>query len=392
MIRKTLHVLYLAAIAVVVPMFALGQQPIQQVERGSMISNSFRSNAIRYPDSMGRVGMVWSASDVDCGLHRNAVTGRLYTSFMDGYAHNDPDLARALGSMRMNLNNNEFIFGPQVKADSNDLRGTECKFNFYDSTTTVTGKFDFLPNFPQKTVEMEFAGAWKETHRKREARTDLVGRFDLGCIPKKAWEKLADKAKITTAMNKDVDWQDETFLEGLAEFLDPNGKKTAKNLPTLRKELVEADVYYRIEAPAKIPSSLLLSGLNFYYDVELNSLWYSGEVGLLAINGIPINKLTTNNCKLEYVMAPKRPNGIAVSDTLRIYLEFDELNWVFFECFDDVVRTISSDIDGYNAILEASNPKKKGFRFKKIERYEVEEMLSSFLDRHIWRTGRLPQN
>ena len=117
MIRKTLHVLYLAAIAVVVPMFALGQQPIQQVDRGSMISNSFRSNAIRYPDSMGRVGMAWSASDVDCGLHRNAVTGRLYTSFMDGYAHDDLDLARALGSMRMNLNKNEFIFGPQVKAD-----------------------------------------------------------------------------------------------------------------------------------------------------------------------------------------------------------------------------------------------------------------------------------
>jgi hypothetical protein len=388
--RKTLNVLYLAAIAVIVQVNCFAQQPLPKVERGSSIAGSFRSNAIRKPDSIARIGMNWSAGDVDCGLHRNAQTNRLYTSFMDGYVQDDLDLARALGSMRVGLNNDEFIFGPQKKADSNDLRGTECRFNLYDSTTTVTGKFNFLPNFPEKTIEMEFAGAWRETHRKGRARTDLVGRFDLGCIPKKAWEKLADKARITTALNENVDWQDQTFLEGLAEFLDPNDKKTAKNLATLRKELVEADVYYRIEAPAKIPSSLLLSSIEFYYDEELNSLWYSGEVGLLAINGISVNKLTNNNSKLEYVMAPRRPDGIAVSDTLRMYLEFDELNWVFFECFDDVVRTISSDIDGFNAVLEASNPKKKGFRFKKIEKYEMLEMQNSFVNRYIFRLGRLP--
>lgn len=390
--RKTLNVLYLAAIAVIVQVNAFAQQPIPMEDRGSSIPGSFRSNAIQKPDSMGRVGMAWSASDVDCGLHRNAQTNRLYTSFMDGYVQNDPDLARAFGSMRMDLNNDEFIFGPQVKEDSNDLRGTECKFNFYDSTTTVTGKFDFLPHFPQKTVDMELAGAWRETHRKHETRTDLVGRFDLGCIPKRAWEKLADKARVATAMNHDIDWQDETFLEGLAEFLDPDDKKTAKNLATLRKELVETDVYYRIETPEKIPSSLLLSGLKFYYDEELNSIWYYGEVGLLAINGISINKLTTNNSKLEYVMASKRPDGMMVSDTLRIYLEFDDLNWVFFECFDDLVRTISSDIDGYNAVLEASNPRKKGFRFEKIEEQEMEKVMTSFIHRHIWRTGRPRQN
>ncbi|MEY3442130.1 MAG: hypothetical protein RLZZ519_411 [Bacteroidota bacterium] len=365
--RKTLNVLYWTAIAVVVPIVAFGQQPIQQVDRGSKISNSFRSNAIRKPDSMARVGAAWPGIDADCGLHRNAITGRLYTSFMDGYVQNDLDVARAIGSMSLNSDNNEYRFGPKKEVGNTDRRGTECSFNFYDSTTTIKGRFDFRPNFQPKTAEMEFAGVWKDVNPKPWVTAELMGRFELACIPGKAWEKLVDKALITTALNHSVDWENETLLAGLSEFLDPDPEKSPKNMQAFRKELDEdSSLYHRIQGHAKIPASLLLSGLQFNYDEELNSLWYYGEVGLLAINGISINKLTSNNSKLEYVMVPHGPNQRYVSDTLRIYLEFDDLNWVFFEFYDDVVRTISSDVDGYNAILESSRHKKSGFRFKMI--------------------------
>ena len=92
-----------------------------------------------------------------------------------------------------------------------------------------------------------------------------------------------------------------------------------------------------------------------------------GEVGIIGINTIPINKMSSTNTKIEYNIGRYTPAGVRYPDTLRMYIELDEANWIYFQYADNVLNTISSDLDGYNAVLRAAIEKRKkneGYRFE----------------------------
>ena len=57
----------------------------------------------------------------------------------------------------------------------------------------------------------------------------------------------------------------------------------------------------------------------------------------------------------------------------------------------DALYTVSSDIDGYNAVLRAEKEKRKkndGYRFEISDENAKEEYLNKFVNKYIWRTGR----
>jgi hypothetical protein len=326
------------------------------------------------------------------GLHfikRNRV---YYSTFLGlKKAVEDADVALAEGGLTFDRATGEFRIGPKKKLTGQEYRGTTSSLDDKNNIITTVGKLKLPYNFAKSTIEMELAGKWRDDVDKKDVTSDLIGNFIFNCIPKEAWTKLSDKAKVVTAINTTIDWNAQAFREGLAEFLDPKETQEDKNMKEFIAQVEKSLTYNDIKPAKVVPGSLLLSGIGFRFDRELKSLWYSGEIGVLGINQEPINKLTTSNSKIEYTKGKITPTGVTNVDTLRIYLEFGEYDWVYFELSGDALYTISSDVDGYNAVLRAEREKRKkneGYRFELSDEAAKDEYLTKFVNKYIWRTGR----
>ncbi|HEX2900456.1 MAG TPA: hypothetical protein VHS96_12115, partial [Bacteroidia bacterium] len=326
------------------------------------------------------------------GLDYMKRTRTFYSSFL-GLRKNvdDIDVARATGGLTFDRNTDEFKIGPKAKLTGKEYRGTTSSLDDKNDVVTTVGMLKIPYNFAKNTIEMSLAGKWRDDRAQKEITSELIGNFNFSCISKEAWAKLYAKAQVVTAINNTVDWNGQFFREGLAEFLDPNLEREDKNMQVFLDQVQKSLSYNDIKPSKLIAGSLLLSGIQFRFDREFKSLWYSGEVGILGINQEPVNKVTTSNSKIEYARGKYTPAGITLPDTLRMYLEFDEANWVFYEFYGDVLYTISSDIDGYNAVLRAEKEKRKkndGYRFELSDDEAKQTYLTKFVNKYIWRVGR----
>lgn len=326
------------------------------------------------------------------GLHyikRNRV---FYSTFLGNKKNlDDVDVALATGGLTFDRTSGEFRIGPEAKLTGKEYRGTTSSLNDVDNVITTAGLLKLPYDFIKNTIEMQLAGRWRDDPKSRDLQTDLVGTFNFSAIPKEAWAKLAEKAKIVTAINSDIDWASYALREGLAEFLDPKYNQPDENMKAFIAEVNKSAAFTDIKVGRKLPSSLVLSGINFKYDEDYKVLWSNAPLGLIGINGEPINKQTTANTKIEYSIGKVTVTGTKLPDTLRMYLEFDENNWVFYEFKGDVLYTISSDLDGYNSVLAAEIAKRKkseGYRFEMTDESAKTNYLERFVNRYIWRTGR----
>jgi hypothetical protein len=293
-------------------------------------------------------------------------------------APEDVAMATASGSLAYVPATAAFIIGPQDKLQGKAYRGTTCSADSAQNRLATIGKIS-LPMQPvDHKWSLDLAGEWREDRTKGDWKTMVMARINLHKIPKKAWNHLLDKTRIVTAINPSIDWSNQLLLQSIAEFKDPDPRKAPQNMTTFLAQLPLATSYLDLESCEHIDADLLLSGLEFRQDEEMHTLWYSGEVGVVGIGGVEIGKVTTSNSKIEYLFG--KPES---TDTLRIYLEFDELNWVYFEQYGETLHTSSSDIDGYNATLASR---------KKLLFPEGEEVMDAYLNRfvntYIWRTGR----
>lgn len=239
-------------------------------------------------------------------------------------------------------------------------------------------------------IEMAIAGKWRDDPSTREVVTDVVGAFQFDIIPKEAWTKLAEKATITTSANGMIDYSSYALREGLSEFLDPKGGKP-ENTNLFIAEANKAQFPTDVKVAKKLPYSLVLTNIPFRFDAELKSLYAGGDVGLIGINGTPIGSKCASNTKIEYNIGKYTAAGLALPDTLRMYIEFDEMNWVYFEFKENVLYTASSDLDGYNAVLRAEIEKRKkseGYRFELLDESARDNFLNRYQDRYIFKIGR----
>ncbi|MFN8398057.1 MAG: hypothetical protein U0176_25800 [Bacteroidia bacterium] len=352
----------------------------------------FRYDAVTNPDSVFVEITQQMLGKLVVGLHYVKRNRNYYSTFLGTRKNvDDIDVALATGGLTFDRNTDEFRIGPKAKLTGKEYRGTTSSLDDKNNIITTVGRLNFNYNFEPKTIAMEVAGKWRDDQNNKEITSDLVSNLNFDCVSKDAWTKLSDKAKLVLAVNNTVDWNNPAFREGLAEFLDPKYNQEDKNMQAFVAQVEKGLTYNEIKPSKLIPGSLLLSGIQFRFDREFKSLWYSGEIGVLGINGEPINKVTSSNSKIEYAKGRYTPAGISQPDTLRIYLEFDEMNWVFFEFYKDVLYTISSDIDGYNAVLRAEKEKRKkneGYRFELSDEAAKDNYLTKFVNKYIWRTGR----
>lgn len=321
------------------------------------------------------------------GLHYIPRYRAFYSTFLQPKKENtDKDMALATGGLTFDRNTKEFRIGPEDKLNGKQYRGTTSSINDKTNVITTQGKFDFPYNFVRNTMELEMAGSWRDDINNAETTAELAMAIDWKIVPKEAWAKLAEKFQLQTSGNENLPFSNQLVTYSLAEFLDKG--KSEEKTQAFVKAVQNSIIYNDIKVAKDLPYSWVLTNMRFKYDAETKSLYLAGDVGVVGINGTVINKMSSTNTKIEYNIGKTTPTGVQLSDTLRMFIEADQFTWVYFEYYDDVLNTISSDVEGYNAILAAEIAKRKkneGYRFNLLTDYEKEEFITRFIRRYFWR-------
>ena len=307
-----------------------------------------------------------------------------YSNFLQAKEDEDDiEVLTASGGLTFDRRRKEFKIGSEAKLKNQVFKGATVAFNDEKNTITAQGFLRFPFDFADKTITMKMAGMWKEDLRQRQIETDLVLGIDFSVLPKEQLAKLAENFVFLTTANKNIDFNQGTFLEAISELLDEGEKgerETAKFLSNVRSAMVYTD----IKLAQQLPYTLLLSGVNFRYDRDYKALYSDSEVGLIGLAGSPINKVI--NAKIVYQFGRIGMDGDKEPDELFIYLEVDEFNWVYFHFQDEVIYTLASYYDEYNYPLQEQIEKRKdadGFRFEMASEDEKVRFIQDFVKKFI---------
>lgn len=318
------------------------------------------------------------------GLNYNAENRYFYSNFLQPIRDEaDSDVISTSGGLTFDRRTKEFRIGSQAKLAARTLKGSTVSFN--DSLNTITSKgwLDFPDDFAKNTADLKIAGAWKDDLRRRELSTDLLMSIDFSVMEPELFKKLSETLLYLTASNPDVNYNDRAFQENLAEVLD-RGREGDKETRKFIEEVQNAMVSTDIKLAKLIPSTLLLSGVDFNYSKEYKALYSDAEVGLLGIAGEPINKKVP--AKIVYRFGRVGSEGEKLPDQMDIYLEVDDFNWVFFSFSGEVVSVASSYYDDFNYPLQAEIDKRKkedGFRYELTNEEVVGQFRQDFIKKFI---------
>ncbi|RMG55434.1 MAG: hypothetical protein D6722_27790 [Bacteroidetes bacterium] len=307
-----------------------------------------------------------------------------YSNFLQAKEdEDDVEVLTASGGLTFDRRRKEFKIGSEIKLKNQVFKGSTVAFNDEKNTITSQGFLRFPFDFTDKTITMKMAGMWKEDLRARSVESDLVIGIDLGVIPKEPLAKLSENFVFLTTANKNIDFNQRTFLESISELLDEgqrDERETSKFLANVRSAMVYTD----IKLAQQLPYTVLLSGVNFRYDRDYKALFSDSEVGLIGLDGHPINKVI--NAKIVYQFGRIGMDGEKEPDELYLYLEVDEFNWLYFHVKDEVVYTLASYYDEYNYPLQEEIDKRKddsGFRFEMAPEDEKARFLQDFVKKFI---------
>lgn len=318
------------------------------------------------------------------GLNYVPESRSFYSNFLQAKDNEfDVEVLSASGGLTFDRKKKEFRIGSEEKLKSQTFRGNTVSFNDAKNTITSQGFLKFPFDFEPKTVNVKMAGSWKEDVRRREVSTDLLLGIDMSVLPAEQLEKLATNLQFLTTGNKDIDFNKQAFIESASELLDEGSREnreTAKFIENVRSHMV----YLDIKLAKQLPYTLLLSNVNFNYSLDYKALYADQEIGLIGINGTPINKKV--NARIVYKFGSIGPDGEKAKDKMTVYLEIDEFNWVYFHVDGEVVRTLSTYYDEYNYPLQDVVDKRKaesGFRFEVAPEDEVSQFRQDFVVKFI---------
>jgi hypothetical protein len=318
------------------------------------------------------------------GLNYSPEERYFYTNFLQPIRDEvDEEVISASGGLTFDRRTKEFRIGSREKLTGQSYKGSTVSFNDSLNTITSQGLLDFPDDFAKNTAEMRIAGAWKDDLRRRELETELLMAINFDVIPTEPFKKLSENLLYLTAGNVDVDYNRPRLLEHISELLD-EGKADDKEVRKFANEVQNAMVTSDIKLARLIPSTLLLSDVNFNFSREHKALYSDSEIGLLGLAGETINKKVP--AKIVYTFGRTGSGGEKLPDRLDVYLEIDEFNWVYFGYSGEVVWVTSSYYDDFNYPLQAEIDKRKkddGFRFEMSTEEAVSQFKQNFIKKFI---------
>ncbi len=298
------------------------------------------------------------------GLMYIPPVGEFYSSFLQPKIDSeDPELLLASGGLTVDRKTKAFRIGPEDKIKNRTYRGATVSYDDQLNLITSKGYLDFPYNFPAKTVSMEMVGAWEENVGDASIRTDLLLGINMDVLPTEPLAELVSNFHFFTVNRKDIDFLSRPLLENISELLD-QGKRDDKATREFVDHVHDAMIYTDIDLAAILPYTFLLSNVDLRFDPDEGSLYSNGPIGLIGIDGKPVNKMI--KARILYQIGEDPPFKEREPDKITIYLEVDEYNWAYFHFEGDVVRTVAP-YDNYNVpILEESEKQKgnSGFRYE----------------------------
>lgn len=310
-----------------------------------------------------------------------------YSNFLQAKADDDDlEILSASGGLTLDRRTKEFKIGSEAKITGKTFKGATVSFDDQKNTITSKGYLNFPYDFPEKTISIDMVGSWKEFINTGEINTELILGIDMGdVIPEEQLSKLAENFLYLTTSNTDIDFNQISFLSDVSELLDKGSGNDDKNTRKFLKSVNNAMVYTDIKLANELPYTFLLSHVDFRYDEEERALYSDSEVGLIGINGNPINKKIAS--RIVYQFGDISPSGEKTPDELTLYLEIDDVNWIYFHIAGEVVRTSSYYYDDYNYKLQDLLDKQKGepegFRYEVTNEDEVNQFKQDFIKRFI---------
>lgn len=272
------------------------------------------------------------------------------------------DVLVAEGGLTYDRSTREFRVGPYKKLSGQVYRGQVVSYDDELGVTTSRGRFAFPFSYPKTGARVDFSGQWRDDAQSGRVLTRLIARYTWPGFEGDPLDDLHSKFNLYTQASSDFSFGERVVLESLSEFIDTTPDSLGGN--EAKTEILASDIanvvdIRKLNVAKDIGGTLVLGDVRFNYNDTIRGFWSSSPVGLLGIGGKPINK--TVDAKIEYRMGRALPDGTALSDTSRIYLQIDEATWVFFELRGNELRTTSS-IDSYNRRVEeaiAKQEKKK---------------------------------
>jgi hypothetical protein len=285
--------------------------------------------------------------ELTVGVHYIPFRRTYYSNFLQPRREpkTDTDVLLAQGGLTFDRTQKVFKIGPREKLEQKRFHGNIVAYDDSTNTITSSGKFALQFFAPPSLFQIDVGGTFVDNQSSYLQTTDWIVGIRIPDFPEKLME-LFLKRFTRVAMNaEDIHLKDPAFWEALSELTyekDPEEK--------ILKDLYEKAKKINIASQIKIAEAFphytfLFSNVRFKFDPDEKVFYTAKPVGIIGMHGKTVNKMM--DAKLMYSIGYVLPNRQRTPDTLRIYIEFNKTNWLYFEFFDTYVRTVSS-YDNYN--------------------------------------------
>ncbi|MFN0201048.1 MAG: hypothetical protein ACKVTZ_05980 [Bacteroidia bacterium] len=295
--------------------------------------------------------------DLTAGLSYITEYKQFYTTFLQPKKNGDDKaVLRAQGGLTFDRSKKEFRIGPKDKLTGKSYQGNTVSYDDKKNTIAASGLLLFPYKFNKNTANVKMSGMWKEDISARSVNTNVLMAVDFGeVIPAEPLKTLGEQTLFFAAAKRDVNYQDKQLYENISAIADL-GKPTDKITRDFQEANAEMLAAADIDLNKIIPATLLLSNVNFKANNDENVLYADGEVGIVSIGGVSINKMV--NAKILYQF-PNSDDLENVRTTDRIIILFDEAGtYTYFEFMGNTVRFISSNFD-VNTLMQTALEKMK---------------------------------
>lgn len=278
--------------------------------------------------------------------------GRFYSAFLQPVASSDVPVLAARGSLI--YTDGGYVIAPAPVLKNRSLPGNILQLDSTDCTVKGTGNIDlnyqFVPTFSVKLAGEFNVGL-------KEGSQGIKGLMLLDHPILKSASEILIKA-FEDAQLPQASLSNDMYQKPLADIL---GSSVAENL---RSELQFKDKKVN---PA-VKTATLMTGFDFKWEANTMSFNSIGPVGLIVLEGKPINKIVR-----VYAQIMKRVNQN--EDNMKVLFWIDETNYYYFEFGRGSVMTwastniafntkISEDSDAFNKKSDKDNPDNKWKAFK----------------------------
>lgn len=258
-------------------------------------------------------------------------SSHVYSSFFeDREDYSDISLITSKGYLIYNDKNHSFDIAMEYKHANPDTTGQIIRFQEKECNIQGEGQLNMGIDLDQ--IKLKSSGTITDQRDKNEISLSTMLGIDF-FFNDEALNVLY--STILNSQSKTSELDKASFIKRLAEW---TGKKKAKAIESERNGTGASG-----KLPQELQQTLFFSNIDFIWNTKKRAYVANGEADLAYLKQDIVNRKV--NVKAELVT--KRSGN-----SLDMYIEFDENNWVYYTYKNNMMQTLSSNKE-YNTIVQA---------------------------------------